>query len=110
MTHLHFMELHSDLFHAGKNHGRKLFSKAGMELFYNDKKAWFEVSYNKRVAKIPMSAVQSWEDEHPAVEAVKEALNASAPMDTRRIRSAQVSTPMGHVFDGEGHGKKNDRS
>lgn len=108
MTRLNFIELHNDLFHAGKNHGKKLFHKEGKELFYNDKKGWFEVSYNNRIAKIPMSAVQSWEDELLFLEAVVVA--SPSPMDTRRIKSAQVSTPMGHVFEGEGHGKKNDRA
>ena len=108
MTRLKYIYLADTHFQGGKNHGTQLLAKPGIELYYNDDQKWFEVVFNKERAQIPMSIVRSWMNWSDAVS--EPIVNATLPMDSKKIKSAQVSTPMGHVFEGEGAGKKNDRA
>jgi hypothetical protein len=102
---LEFAELHTPLFLGGKNFGLKLHSvKPGdPELIYDQSEKELHVTHNKKMAIIPISNVVSMTpSQGPRIEPVKKEFTAP-----KKIK-AQVSTPMDHVFAGEGAGKTHD--
>ncbi len=92
-----YAQLHHPLFLGGKNHGEKLFNRAGLELEYNRTEKELKVTYNNKTQYIPSTNVASYE---PWVEEKVE--KAAAPMG--KIK-AQASDPTAHVFAGLGNGK-----
>ena len=96
MTDLAFAELHSPLFHAGKNHGTKLISKHDLKLQYDEEKQELRVTYHNRVSRIPKSALQSFEEVSALIPPPP--VNVPSTMDINKIQSAQVETPTTHVF------------
>lgn len=101
---LEFAELHTPLFFLGKNFGPKLdiakFSE--IKLVYDRTERELLVHWGKRVAIIPREAVACMIPQGD--EPVKRPVNIVHPM-VAGLASAQVSTPMGHVQAGPGHGK-----
>lgn len=121
MIELEFAELHSPLFLGGRNLGMKLDGKryAGIGLSYDRVEKELVVDWNDKQAIVPTSNVVSmwpryiFHEEHDeyeitAIQEDKEDVlkSAEAPKRGRPPRpTAQVQTPMGHVFMGPGHGK-----
>ncbi len=106
-----FVELHSPLFHLGKNHGLKLLAGADLSLDYDPKEKELEVKYKGESTFLPSTSVHNYT---PITEAdvrapVAPIVNVSHDQDTRKIKSAQVSGPHDHVFQGEGAGKKRNK-
>lgn len=103
MIKLEFCELHGPLFLAGKNHGIKLFNKAGVVLEYDRGQKELYVYYNGKTAIIPSSNIASMTPADPSTKP-----QAEAPAQPPRGKvQAQVSSPMNHVF-AEGPGKTRD--
>ncbi len=98
---LEFAQLHYPLFLAGKNHGVKLFNKAGVSLAYDRAEKELIVIYSGKTAIIPSSNIASME--RPQSSTQKE---VPAPAPRGKIK-AQVSTPTDHVF-AEGPGRLRD--
>ncbi len=109
MLEIESVEFHSDVFHAGTNFGKKLGKgtpKAlpGLRLEINEEKTFIKLHWAGRVREFPALSAFSWELAKPGTEIV----NPKNEHKTESIegrRRAQVSTPMGHVFEGEGAGK-----
>jgi hypothetical protein len=103
-----FAELHAPLFHGGKNHGAKLFNKDGLELDYDKGERELKVVYKGQPTYLPSTSVHNYT---PAIEKAQAAIVPAVhhDQDTRKIKSAQVSGPHDHVFQGEGSGKKRDK-
>lgn len=99
MTDVRFLELHSDLFHAGKNFGKKLNPKSisGMTLQYDPEEKWFEITYMGRKGYIFSNNCAFWE---PLIESVSVPVivNEHKTEDKSKRSKAQVSTPQSHVF------------
>jgi hypothetical protein len=91
-TKVEFAELHGPLFLAGKNHGLKLFSKAGLCLEYDEEKKQLFATYNGKTSRIPEANISSFIEASsiPVVE-------TPAPPPKGKVK-AQVSTPQDHVF------------
>lgn len=107
-----FAELHNPLFHGGKNHGMKLLAKDGLDIEYSKEEKELTVIYKGEPTYLPSTSVQNYtpvSQVAAAVPVAQEVVNKSHPQDTRKIKSAQVSTPHGHVFQGEGAGVVRDR-
>lgn len=103
-----FAEIHSPLFHAGKNHGQKFIDgKAGVSLSYDQEAKELLVEYEGRTAHIPSTSVLCYEEANTLVSAVAEAptKGLSAALPKGKVK-AQVSGPHDHVFKGPGHGLK----
>lgn len=96
-----FAELHSPLFLNGKNFGQKLWSKAGLELIYDQEEKELLATYMGKTAHLPSTSVHSWEEGVPVQLAVIE-----EPIVPKKKIQAQVSTPTGHVFEGPGKGQR----
>jgi hypothetical protein len=106
-----FVELHSVLFHCGKNHGLKLLANADLSLDYDQKEKELKVTYKGEPTFLPSTSVHNYT---PFTEAdvrapVAPIVNVSHDQDVRKIKSAQVSGPHDHVFQGEGAGKRRDK-
>jgi hypothetical protein len=91
-----YAKLHSALFLGGKNHGEKLFNKAGMTLSYDTATKELIATYNGKTHHLV-----SFEGYEPATHAKEELEPAYAPPGKVK---AQVSTPQDHVFS-SGPGK-----
>ena len=93
-----FLEVHTEVFFAGKNFGKKFVMKniPGLSLKWNDTEKWFELTWNKRKGIIfPTNcSVCEFED---GVE-VKMPVNEHKTEDKSKRSKAQVSTPQSHVF------------
>lgn len=101
MTEISFAELHSPLFHAGRNHGTKLETdkRPDLKLEYDEDKKELRVLYNHRVSRLPCTSVHSMEEKASIVKAdVKPVINEHRTEDKSKRSSAQVSTPTSHVF------------
>lgn len=100
-----FAELHTPLFLGGKNFGMKLDTSklAGLKMTYDRAEKELIVEWNKKTAYLPSANVASYE-EVSAKEEKPVVTHQSHPMK-KGIASAQVQTPMGHVFQGEGSGQ-----
>lgn len=96
------VELHEVVFVGCKNQGKKLESKAGLELLYCRKNKELHATFNNETVVIPypnivgmvfadLSQHHFFKEEPPKA--------GDAPF------TPQVATPMSHVFAGEGHGK-----
>lgn len=100
-----FVETHGPIFLGGKNHKNKLFATDGVTLEHvvDENGENILMSYNNRQGYIPISNVVIWEPQsdktRPAI------VNEHKPMDVKKIKTAQVSGPHDHVFQGEGAGK-----
>lgn len=105
MQDVRFLELHTELFHAGKNFGKKLVPKAtsGLKLQWDSKERWFEVTWNGRSGYIFSTNAAFMELEVGDVIELPKNDHKTEHVEGRR--RAQVSTPTGHVFEGEGKGK-----
>lgn len=105
------LEFHGPLFHGGKNFGTKVEAASiqGLQIQYDDEKRWFVVNYKNtasvdpRIAIVPELSVFMWEPMASAPK--KQVVNQHTTHDVTKIQNAQVETPMGHVFAGEGKGK-----
>lgn len=101
------LKTHTEIFHAGKNFKtlitKKDISDFGLKLQWNSKERWVEFTYKNVTKHIPEGNVASWDpvQKHSAPEVTNE--HKTEHVEGRR--RAQVSTPTGHVFDGEGKGK-----
>lgn len=106
MRDVRFLELHSDLFHAGKNFGKKLIpgKVSGLKVQYDENEKWFEITYMNRVGYISPTAWHFWEPEQETSAPV--IVNEHKTDDKSKRSSAQVSTPQSHVFEGRGQGRK----
>ena len=103
-----FLHMPDDVFHAGKNFGKKLSPKAvqGLQIFYDKSEHEFEIVYNKRSQFVDRTGCR-WELESGAV--TEEVRNEHKPEILQGRKSAQVSGPHDHVFAGEGAGKVRDK-
>lgn len=85
-----------ELFHAGKNHGKKLATNpnTGLKIQYDDEKDRFEITYN--------GVLGYWKDHYFFVPAsskkLPEPVNEHKTEDKSKRSKAQVSTPQSHVF------------
>lgn len=95
---VHFMECHTDVFHAGKNFGKKLHPKKtqGLSLQYDSDEKWFEITHNGRTGYIFSNNCAFWEPE--GASPIPEPVNAHKTEDKSKRAKAQVSTPQSHVF------------
>ena len=99
-----FLEVYSDIFFVGKNFGKKLPGTVKeLTIWYDTEKDWFELHYKGRVGYTKQNSA-FWEFEEG--DKPEEIVNTHKPMDTKRIKGAQVSGPTDHVFKGEGAGLK----
>lgn len=109
MIEIESIEFHNDVFHAGTNFGKKIGygtgkSSDGVKMEATDDRTWLYLHYKGRTREIPVFGnVASWEVKraNPPREIVNE--HKTETLEGRR--RAQVSTPMGHVFEGPGKGK-----
>ncbi len=102
MLQLKFVELHNPLFLGGKNFGLKLdISKlAGLRMEYDRAEKELLVYWNDEVGIVPSSNVACM----TADNGVAKPEQFVHPIVAGR-QTAQVESPMSHVFAGEGHGK-----
>lgn len=95
------LQLHKTLFLGNTNLGDHVkTTRSGLVMVYDTDKQMAYVTFNNQTAMIPTASIASMiptKTEEPAtapkVKAARPAVNA------------QVSSPTGHVFGGEGHGK-----
>lgn len=101
------IQFHDDVFHAGKNFGKKIeISKVdGLKIEFDEDNRRFYMTYKNRIRVFPELSAFSWEDEQNSPEPILEIKNEHRTEDRSKRVSAQVSTPMGHVFEGPGKGK-----
>jgi hypothetical protein len=105
---LEFAEVATPLFLAGKNCGLKLDNTKfpGMGLVYDQTEKELQITYNGRLAIIPTSNVVSMipGGGGPTPMASVPQIQVGETVKHKAKISAQVSTPMGHVFgEGPGH-------
>lgn len=103
---VHYVEFHSPLFHAGKNFGTKVevHKHQGLTITYDDDLSLFNIEYKGRMAKCPWTSAFLWEPKS-VVTPIPVVVNEHRTQDASKRKGAQVSTPMGHVFEGPGAGK-----
>lgn len=104
MTDIGFLETHNDLFIGGKNLGKKHRPRNGLELKWDEKKQCAFVTWNKETGRVFTPNINVL-IEAPQAEAPK---NEHKTTDVNKFKTAQVSSPMGHVFEGPGAGKQRD--
>lgn len=97
-----YAELHNPLFLGGKNFGTKLDpgKLAGLKLVFDKDDQWLLVHWGKHIGIVPLASVAVMQEGLPE----KKAVQHTHPI-VAGIQSAQVETPFGHVFAGEGAGK-----
>jgi len=101
---LKFCEVHTSLFIAGTNLGLKLdpARRSGLKLFLNEETKRLEVEWNGEKGLVPETNVVVMIPGKPG---------KAVPQHTHPIvagiASAQVETPMSHVHQGLGAGRKN---
>lgn len=106
-TDICWAELHAPLFLAGTNLGQKIdpAKRQGVKMQYDEERRHLYVSYNGKEARVPEPSILSMVEGKASVAQAAKATSAS-PMNTPSWPAhAQVSTPFGHVFQGEGHGQ-----
>lgn len=96
-----FLETHGDVFVGGKNHGKKHRPKDGLLLEWDEKKQCAFISWNNETARIFPANINVLVEGEPVVLPV----NEHRTTDVTKFKTAQVSTPHGHVFEGPGRGK-----
>lgn len=110
---LSFTELHSPIFHAGKNFRDKVFvdSETALELIIKTFSVgglreidipFIQLVYKGKATLLPMTSVN-----HITVEAgmIERPTNTYHTQDVVKFQGAQVETPQSHVFQGQGKGK-----
>lgn len=102
---LKFAELHTALFHAGKNFGLKLdpLKVTGLNLVYDRAEKELLVTWSGQTAIVPINNVASMQE--GAVDSHRRTVVAIPP----GFKTAQVETPMSHVHAGPGAGKSRDK-
>lgn len=109
MIEIESIEFHTEIFHAGKNFGKKIgYGTAkgpdGAKVTANDDKTWVYFDYKGRVREIPVFGnVASWELKRD--QAKPSPKNEHKTTSVEKFKTAQVETPMGHVHEGLGKGK-----
>jgi hypothetical protein len=108
---LKFAELHTPAFVAGTNLGIKLLpaSRTGLKLQYDRKEKELHIYWNGEVGIVPYSNVVCMiEGNHTETLVEAKRLDNKPQMKTSElvhgVINAQVSTPLDHVFGGEGKG------
>lgn len=105
MEEIRWVQFHSPMFHAGKNFGDKIEVKRheGLKILFDEKERRFHIDYKGRKAVMPEMSAFIWEsvgnDDIPMI------VNEHRTERFEGRLEAQVSTPMGHVFEGKGKGK-----
>ncbi len=103
-----FLETHNDIFHAGKNFGKKHGTGGrfiqDLSVKYDEDKQWFEFRYGGRIGYIFINNCAFWEPEQETQAPV--VVNEHKTDDKSKRSRAQVSTPQSHVFEGRGAGLK----
>lgn len=101
------LKTHTEVFHAGKNFKNTITEKDikdfGLTLRWDPKERRFEMVYLNRLGYISENNVAFWEPVQETQAPVIKNEHKTESIEGRR--RAQVSTPTGHVFDGEGKGK-----
>lgn len=102
MIDIKFAEVHNPLFLAGKNFGMKLDpgKLAGLQLQYDRQEKELIVRWEGQTGIIPSSNIACMVEGLPEVKVPQ----YTHPI-VAGISSAQVGSPMDHVFAGQGHGK-----
>lgn len=109
-----YCHFHSPLFLAGKNFGDKIDAKRsdGIEMIYDRDEKILLVKYKNQLGVVP--DVHMYMPEKPMdfgitdiTQKIENIQNFTHATDLNKIKNAQVSTPFGHVFAGEGSGKTN---
>jgi hypothetical protein len=105
MTDYSLLVLHTELFVGGKNFGTKIRPNLhqGLELVWDDGKQCFLVTYNNEVATVRNGNIAY--DVKKLSKAKPDPVNEHKTESVHGRRKAQVSTPHGYVFEGEGKGK-----
>jgi len=101
-----YAELHTGLFLGGTNFGTKLDSskRTDLKMTYDKEEKELVIEWNGKTAFLPSTSVASYQVfEEKKPEEIRPT-HKSHPQK-RGIASAQVQTPMGHVFQGEGAGQ-----
>ena len=123
MIELKYLGLHDDLFLAGTNFGKKIdpTKRVGVKLrFHPDKQGMITVEWNGEVAFFHFTNAFPCIPKDPADIGYILSAMTPPPIETgpnfqthpqkmNIAASAQVSHPHGHVFQGKGAGKKNDK-
>jgi hypothetical protein len=109
MLEIESIEFHDDIFHAGKNFGKKIGYGTGrpvegLKMEINEERTLVLIHYMGRTRELPTYGnAKGWElkrkDQKP------EPKNEHKTESVEGRSRAQVSTPMGHVFEGPGKGK-----
>ncbi len=107
---LDFAELHAPLFFGNKSFGTKLYQKqhAGIKLVYDRAEKELIVEWNGVSTIVPVGNVANMVAKPAAAVEAKfpTEVKPAAPMpELARTRTAQVSSPQGHVHAGPGHGQ-----
>lgn len=106
---LSFVELHTSLFHGGKNFSPPKISAdkdVEMELVVKEierfKLAFVKLTYKGKPTLIPLTSVNHVTEADGLIEQPR---NTHHAMDINKFQTAQVGTPHDHVFAGAGKGK-----
>ena len=105
MTEIRFLETHGEVFFAGKNFGKKFLVKSipGLKLQWDEQKRRVVVNWKDRIGWIFEGNCAFLEPEEGIAPVTP--INEHRTENVEGRRRAQVSTPTGHVFEGEGAGK-----
>lgn len=108
MEQVRFLHVYEDVFHAGKNFGKKLTTKnvEGLEIIYDKmevEEKRFKLTYQGRTGYLGRTNIAFWEPE--SSQPIITPKNEHKTEHVEGRKRAQVSTPMDHVFEGRGHGK-----
>lgn len=97
------------MFLAGTNLGQKIdpAKRQGVKMQYDEERRHLYVTYNGKEARVPEPSILSMVEGKIGVTGIVAAAkeNASVMNTPSWPAHAQVSTPFGHVFAGEGHGQ-----
>lgn len=101
-TNIIWAELHSPLFLAGTNLGLKMdpSKRQGLVMEFDEEKCHLYVQYNGATARVPEPSILSMVEGE-----LKKPIKETPPPYVKKVVTAQVSTPQGHVFEGPGAGK-----
>lgn len=105
MEQLRFLETHGDIFIGGKNLGKKHRPQmlAGLAIEWDQKNRWCLLTWNGETGRILEGNCAYMVPEVGKV--VELPVNEHKTEHVEGRKRAQVSTPMGHVFEGPGKGK-----
>lgn len=105
MEDVRFLETHGEIFLGGKNMGKKHSPKrlTGLSLQWDEVKRRCEMKWNGELGYILEGNVAYWVPEIGPKVGIPTNEHRTESVEGRK--RAQVSTPMGHVFEGPGKGK-----